>query len=125
MTTSGHTIAPSHSHGLEIVDQALRAGKVQAATLAFHELTGQTSDPERFGQDLAHVLNGLFDDFVLHSLKLFLDWLRNHPAREMVEAALERSNAPSKELPSGRNCFSRWRANVLRAKSAPRYAPAT
>ncbi len=89
MTTSGHTIAPSHSHGLEIVDQALRAGKVQAATLAFHELTGQTSDPERFGQDLAHVLNGLFDDFVLHSLKLFLDWLRNHPAREMVEAALE------------------------------------
>ncbi|HNY26346.1 MAG TPA: hypothetical protein PKH31_03090 [Candidatus Sumerlaeota bacterium] len=89
MTTPGHTIAPSHSHGLEIVDQALRAGKVQAATLAFHELAGQTSDPERFAQDLAHVLNHLFDDFVLHPLKQFLIWLRNHPAREMVEAALE------------------------------------
>jgi hypothetical protein len=89
MTTSGHTIAPSHSHGLEIVDQALRAGKVQAATLAFHELAGQTSDPERFGQDLAHVLDGLFNDFILQSLKQFLAWLRNHPAREMVEAALE------------------------------------
>jgi hypothetical protein len=89
MTTSGHTIASSHSHGLEIVDQALRAGKVQAATLAFHELAGQTSDPERFGQDLAHVLNHLFDDFVLQPLRQFLAWLHNHPAREMVETALE------------------------------------
>lgn len=96
----------TYDQQIQIVSEALNAGKLQAAAASVQEIMGQVESLETLGDGLGKVLQSIYEEFQIPQFLAFAAWLERHPAEEMAQRAL---------LPvaSYREGIKEWRALLL------------